>query len=413
MHSTTQEPPGLHDFDFLAGEWTVRNRRLVARHAGSDQWDEFSGHAVVRPLLNGLANVDEFRFPTQGFAGSTLRVLNRETGEWSLYWVSDRDGVLLPPVTGHFEAGVGVFYGDDVDGGRAIRVRYVWSNITDRTAHWDQAFSVDQGRTWEKNWTMDLERVGERPGPRASAEEICSPLVELRQYAMKPGRRDDLIAIFEAHFLDGQEQQGMSIIGQFRQLTDPNRFVWFRGFADMDARRAALEGFYTAPIWTAHRAAANDTLEDWSNVLLLRPARPSSGVRPRSGGRRDEDRGEPGVVLATIYTLTRPADGSFVDLFETRITPSLRAAGARLLGAFVTESATNTYPRLPVREDVSVFIWLGSFASLERHAAFEEALANDEEWMRSHRPALEAWLAGPPETLVLAPTERSRLRHGK
>lgn len=404
----TPEPRGLHDFDFLIGEWTIRSRRLAARLAGSTEWHEHEGRAVMHPLLDGLVNVDEVRFPGQDFSGSSVRVLNRATGEWSIYWISARDGILQPPVTGRFEAGVGIFQGDDVHDGRPIRVRYIWSHVTERGARWQQAFSTDDGRTWETNWVMDLSRVGQAPTPSAAADETCCPVVELRQYAMKPGRRDDLIALFDARFVESQEQHGMRIVGQFRQTGQPDRFVWLRGFADMAARRAALEGFYGGPVWSAHRAAANDTMEDVSNVLLLRPARRSTGFRLRLAD-RDRAGGSTSVVTATIYALKRPADDTFLELFETALTPSFRAAGARLLGTFVTEPAANTFPRLPVREGESMFVWLASFPDANAHAAFERTLAVDPEWGEQQK-ALDAWFVRQPETLRLTPTSRSLLR---
>ena len=73
--------------------------------------------------------------------------------------------------------------------------------------------------------------------------ELHSPIVELRRYTLHPGRRDDLISPFETHFLESQELCGMKIIGQFRDIDDPDAFVWLRGFGDMQARHQALTAF--------------------------------------------------------------------------------------------------------------------------------------------------------------------------
>src|SRR5688572_17214164 len=102
-------------------------------------------------------------------------------------------------------------------------------------------------------------------------------VLELRQYTLHPGKRDVLIDIFERNFVEGQEAHGMRIIGQFRDLDSPDRFVWMRSFPDMRARAAALNGFYFGPVWQGHRNAANPTMVDSDNVLLLRPARNESG----------------------------------------------------------------------------------------------------------------------------------------
>ena len=248
---------------------------------------------------------------------------------------------------------------------------------------------------------------------QAQAVEMCCPITELRQYTMKPGRRDDLIALFEEHFIEGQEAEGMRIIGQFRNRTNPDQFVWMRGFADMEARRKALEGFYFGPIWKEHRAAANDTIIDSDNVLLLKPARTASGFRLGVVDRPAMDaKGPPrGVIIATIYAFHAPMDAKFVAFFETKIAPALGDAGGTLLGYFVTEPSENTFPQLPVREGEHVFIWLASFADDAAYEAYQTALAQSQAWIKSLVPALHNWLSKPEEVLELAPTRRSLLRH--
>jgi hypothetical protein len=103
--------------------------------------------------------------------------------------------------------------------------------------------------------------------------QTCCPIVELRQYTLHRGRREVLIELFDREFIESQEALGMDVIGQFRDLNNPNRFVWLRGFRDMPSRARGLEDFYGGPVWKAHREAANATMIDSDNVLLLRPAR--------------------------------------------------------------------------------------------------------------------------------------------
>src|SRR5262249_15317483 len=163
----------------------------------------------------------------------------------------------------------------------------------------------------------------------AMSDETCCPVVELRQYTLVPGRREVLISLFERHFIESQEATGMIVIGEFRDLNNPDRFVWLRGFADMVSRARQLEQFYGGPIWKEHREAANATMIDSDNVLLLRPARTNSGFRlenlkrPPAGARENAN----GLIVATIFHLVGSRD-SFIEFHETEIAPVLTKLGA-------------------------------------------------------------------------------------
>ena len=114
--------------------------------------------------------------------------------------------------------------------------------------------------------------------PEGSYPDRCCTVVELRQYTLHPSRRDDLIELFDREFVETQEAAGMHIVGQFRDLDDPDRFVWIRGFTDMSSRDAALQDFYGGPVWKEHRAAAASTMIDSDDVLLLKPAFDDAGL---------------------------------------------------------------------------------------------------------------------------------------
>src|SRR5215468_7010510 len=102
---------------------------------------------------------------------------------------------------------------------------------------------------------MNMHKAG-----NARGTVYCSPIVELRQYTLQPGQRDVLIELFERAFIEAQEAGGATVIGQFRDVENPNRFVWLRGFPDMEKRLTALQGFYGGSVWREHREAANDTM---------------------------------------------------------------------------------------------------------------------------------------------------------
>jgi hypothetical protein len=154
---------GVHDFDFLMGEWQVHHRRLKERLAGSQDWLEFNGTLSARPVLGGWGNADDnvLDMPGGAYRAVGLRAFDAKTGLWAIWWLDGRtpEASLEPPVKGRFEQGVGTFYADDTFAGKPIRVRFMWSHITPNSCRWEQAFSPDGGRTWETNWTMEFRRV--------------------------------------------------------------------------------------------------------------------------------------------------------------------------------------------------------------------------------------------------------------
>lgn len=190
---------------------------------------------------------------------------------------------------------------------------------------------------------------------------VVSPVIELRQYTLHPGKRDVLIELFEREFVEGQESVGMTLIGQFRDLDDPDRFVWLRGFADMEARRRSLEAFYFGPVWQGNRETANPTMIDSDNVLLLKPLEEDSGFVLGQRGPRGASGPGPGRIIAGVHALTEP-DDALPRRFRVEAEPALRAGGAASVAVLVTDASANTFPRLPVREGERVLVWFAAFA---------------------------------------------------
>jgi hypothetical protein len=156
---------GRHDFDFLFGEWRIANRKLEDPLADKPTpWLEFEATSEARPVLGGLGNVDTYSAPhfpgRPGFEGFTLRLFDPETGLWRIWWASTIGGGQLDtPVVGRFHGDRGRFECDDVLGGRALKVRYDWTKISPDSLLWEQSFSFDDGRTFEKNWIMESTRI--------------------------------------------------------------------------------------------------------------------------------------------------------------------------------------------------------------------------------------------------------------
>jgi hypothetical protein len=156
---------GRRDFDFLVGSWRLRNRRLVdLLDPECGEWVQFQATSRTQPILGGLGNLERFSAPSvppsgQPLEAITLRMFDPAAGRWRIWWAStSRPGHLDPPVEGRFSHGYGRFYGQDALGGRPVRVRLIWKDVTQTSARFEQAFSYDRGRRWQTNWVITLTR---------------------------------------------------------------------------------------------------------------------------------------------------------------------------------------------------------------------------------------------------------------
>jgi hypothetical protein len=226
----------------------------------------------------------------------------------------------------------------------------------------------------------------------------CCRVIELRRYVLEPGQREVMIEIFDRCFVESQEELGIRVVGQFRVGGQPDLFAWIRGFPDMPSRARSLEAFYgESAAWGQNKDAANATMIDFSNVLLLKPAGRSPGFvldpADRPGPEAPDVNG--GVIVAEIYPSERAVADELITEFESDVIPELRRSGIVPLAHFVTEPSVNTFPRLPVREGENVFVWFGA---IPNRAAGTIA------------PRFAAAGLGEPEVLELEPTRRSLLR---
>jgi len=157
--STDVRHDGRHDFDFLHGHWHTRQRKLKERLTGCDEWEEFDSEVHCRPVLGGLGNIDELASPAMSYIGLALRLYDEKDRTWSIFWITGGDATIEPPVVGHFAGGAGDFLAPDTHLGTPVLVRFRWSDITPTSARWAQAFSTDDGATWETNWTAEFSRA--------------------------------------------------------------------------------------------------------------------------------------------------------------------------------------------------------------------------------------------------------------
>jgi hypothetical protein len=148
---------GIGDFDFLTGEWTIKNRRL--KDGSKDVWEEFPGAATVYQLMGGIASIEELRIPANNYRGMGVRVWHSKERLWADHWTGAYNGIVNPPQLGQFIGGEGIFISDDEMDGKPIKARGVWDRITPTSCRWHQSTSADGGKTWDYNWYMDWTRV--------------------------------------------------------------------------------------------------------------------------------------------------------------------------------------------------------------------------------------------------------------
>ena len=249
------------------------------------------------------------------------------------------------------------------------------------------------------------------PQQAVAAPGDATSVIELRQYKIVHGKRDEMIRLFESAFIDSQEAVGIRIIGLFRDTEDPNRFVWLRSFDNMAARGKALNDFYFGPVWKARRGEANPLLDDNDNVLLLR----SAGADPAFDGlttHRPRDAsapGKPGLVILTIYYLWKSPDEGFADFFRAKMQPALDRVGLSTMATLVQETSPNNFPQLPIRTGEKLLVWVTRTDGLAQYAAAMQRVRESPGWHEVEL-AMTDYLERQPQVLRLAPTSRSILR---
>lgn len=246
--------------------------------------------------------------------------------------------------------------------------------------------------------------------PRSAPMETVQHLqdfqvIEFRRYTVAPGERQHFTRYFDTYFPEAFEQLGAMLFGQFQERDDANHFTWLRGFKDINARPVVNAAFYYGPLWKEHRTKVNAILPDSDNVMLLQPARADSGVPvlPAVDPVGEPD-GAHGIVVAQVFPIDKGHEDAFAmqagSLFARYLAPGVRPAGV-----LVSLDVPNNFPQLPIRSDGPWVVWLGVVRD-------EQALRGLQAAMAQAQPSFDAtgWLRGAPESIVMDPTPRSRLR---
>jgi NIPSNAP len=249
------------------------------------------------------------------------------------------------------------------------------------------------------------------PATTAQSDQVTNnskqfQVFEFRRYTIKQGEREHFARYFDSYFPEAFQQLGAIAIGQFFERNNPVGFTWIRGFHDMDARAVANSAFYYGPVWKEHKATLNSLMTDSDNVLLLEPLTRERGVLllPAVDPIR-EPGGAQGVVVAQIFAVKTDKVSTFAVQAEATFS-AYRDAGAREAGVLISLDVKNNFPQLPVRTDGPYLVWLGIVEEGDAFTARFLPLAE-----RSSKLLFASGLLrAKPETVILEPTQRSRLR---
>lgn len=147
----------------MIGSWVVKNKKLKERLNNCIDWTSFSGTMQTKKVLNGLCVYDEMviYFEKNNFCGLSLRMFNPQDNTWTIYWADTNHPELglTEQVCGKFENGFGVFYSETKSIKKKVRVRFLWSAMSEDIVQWEQEFFDDNNDNWETNWIMKFTRT--------------------------------------------------------------------------------------------------------------------------------------------------------------------------------------------------------------------------------------------------------------
>jgi hypothetical protein len=346
------------DFDFLHGHWAVINTKRERLLEGNENWNKFNSTSETQKILLGIGNVEKYTAIIQEkpFEGSALRIFNPKTRLWSIYWSDSNNGTLDPPMVGSFEGRVGDFYAKDNYLGHHIIVRFNWNATDPKNPIWSQAFSVDDGKSWEWNWYMYFSR---EPKPAVPASGIN--VLEVRNYLLKKNKGVAFNNLFQKELINTQIAIGGFPMGEYAPKKDPNHFYWFRGFESMESRSLFLKEFYYGPAWKKNRTAANGMIVNNDNVHLLKPL-----LGLEAGSNLLIDRNwfnNHGGIAVVDYYISNQKRPKFIELIRHCYLPAMRNAGIEKISFWISEDEQNTFLQLPVFQDGNLVLSIAFYKS--------------------------------------------------
>lgn len=398
-----------NDFDFLLGDHTVQHEKLTTRLNDCTEWITFDGTHTMQGLLGGISNLEQHFMQTatgEKVEGIALRLFNPVTRLWNIHWADSQRGILDVPMTGSFENKIGYFFAKDEWNGQPILVQFKWDATDPQQPVWSQAFSADNGQTWEWNWYMYFKKINQGIAHRetGTAKEGEIGVIELRNYSIKPGRRDEFIEYFETKLVQPQQELKGYPIGQFRIGTQPDQFVWWRGFTSMEERSRFLPGFYHGPAWKQHRSTANSMLANNDNVNLLQPLIWADGELV--AGRAiptDKLRIKGGIAVVDFYVANTKLP-RLIELLAKEWLAVWEKEGLTDYTLWVAADKENDFPALPVFQNKDLLVVIAFYKDEATYRDTQKAIsARTSEQLNTE---LQDTITTR-HTLILYPTDRT------
>ena len=381
------------DFDFILGKWNIHNRKLKSRLNNCQEWVEFEATEEVRPVLAGLGNVENMNATISGlqYEGMGIRLFDPHTRLWSIYWADNQSGKLNKPVVGSFDQHIGRFFAEDSFNGQKIVVQFMWDLTDPNKPNWNQAFSTDDGKTWEWNWYMYFSRP--------VIKKIA--VLEIRNYLIKPRKRDVFIQYFEDSLIESQKALGGFPLVQNTVKGAEDRFVWFRGFTDMQSRYKFLNDFYYGPAWTMHKTLPNSLLLNNDYVYLLKPLCIDRTVTEMTF-ETDWFARKSGIFVVDYYTANHKLV-KLIEYFRNIYIEQMRQAGIKDISFWISEDKTNDFPSLPVFQDPDLLVSIAYYENELEYQAKTAMLINMTQKSNADYEDLVTYKT----SLILYPTAKS------
>lgn len=229
-------------------------------------------------------------------------------------------------------------------------------------------------------------------------------IIEIRNYLLKPGQRDNYVERFETYLIDTLNVYGNYILGQYKVKGAPDNFVWIRGFENMPARKTAMESFFSSAHWEKHKNIPGDLLVGYTNVHLLKPLYLTEELNINEKKFPTDWFGNPkGVALVDFYVANGMRD-QFIEFVNKKYDSLVRAVGVKDISYWVSETSPNNYPNLPVFQDKNLLVSITFFKDEQEYEEMMEKIKTnmDEEMLFTF-----GRLVTTKTSWVLYPTKRS------